>query len=266
MRTVFNAGRDSKHEIEGWFLYLCLKGWSKEKCYKRSYLFDYTIHKILSKHLLSWEMVKRRFALCTLCLYGNMFFKISRKWIQLIVLAAKCQAAVERNTALQWWWAEAPGRKARAIKWKIPAEDVFPFLIWRKRVLFEACMSVENTENRGRWENDLTELGELKQTCSFSQSSAFLQCLRLNNKVPYTLYNCSQAPQFNMPCRKEGDSFTGRGGENGAHNNNSSQERPREWTCHKQHACVRFRFNCSLNTSRLMALVIYYSTNYFSGA
>lgn len=68
----------------------------------------------------------------------------------LVVLAAKCQTAVERNTALQWWCTEAPGRKAGAIKWKIPAEDVFPFLMRRKRVLFEAGKSVENTENTGK--------------------------------------------------------------------------------------------------------------------
>lgn len=67
-----------------------------------------------------------------------------------LVLAAKCQTAVERNTALQWWCTEAPGRKAGAIKWKIPAEDVFPFLMRRKRVLFEAGRSVENTENTGK--------------------------------------------------------------------------------------------------------------------
>lgn len=70
--------------------------------------------------------------------------------MQLVVLAAKCQTAVERNTALQWRSAEAPGRKAAAIKWKIPAEDVFPFLMRRKRVLCVAGRSVENTENMGK--------------------------------------------------------------------------------------------------------------------
>ena len=75
------------------------------------------------------------------------FSKIRMEWMPLVVLAAKCQTAVERNTALQWWCTEAPGRKAGAIKWKIPAEDVFPFLMWRKRVLFEPGRSVENAEN-----------------------------------------------------------------------------------------------------------------------
>lgn len=58
------------------------------------------------------------------------------------------------NEKLQWkeiqragCWAEAPARGAGAAKWKIPAEDVFPFPMGRKRVLLEAGDSLENSEN-----------------------------------------------------------------------------------------------------------------------
>lgn len=34
-----------------------------------------------------------------------------------------------------------------------------------------------------------------------------------------------------------------------------------KWSTH-----MRFRLNCTLNTSRMMALVVYYSMNYFSTA
>lgn len=58
------------------------------------------------------------------------------------------------NVKLQWkeiqhasCGAEAPAREAGVAKWKIPAEDVFPFPMGRKRVLLEAGSSSENTEN-----------------------------------------------------------------------------------------------------------------------
>lgn len=48
------------------------------------------------------------------------------------------------------WCAEAPAREAGSAKWKIPAEDLFPFPMGRKRVLLEAGNSLENTENTGK--------------------------------------------------------------------------------------------------------------------
>lgn len=42
------------------------------------------------------------------------------------------------------------------------------------------------------------------------------------------------------------------------------KERPKEQAYCKQHVCVRFSFNCSLNTSRMMALAVYYNTNPFN--
>lgn len=128
------------------------------------------------------------------------FSKIRMEWMPLVVLAAKCQTAVERNTALQWWCTEAPGRKAGAIKWKIPAEDVFPFLMRRKRVLFEAAGLWKIQKTQGRWENDLIELWELKQANSFSQHTTFLRCFCPNNKLTYKLYNhpCAPVPNVNV--------------------------------------------------------------------
>lgn len=41
-------------------------------------------------------------------------------------------------------------REVGSTKWKIPAEDVFPFPMGRKRVLLEAGNSLENTENTGK--------------------------------------------------------------------------------------------------------------------
>lgn len=60
------------------------------------------------------------------------------------------------NAKLQWKeiqhcrlvCAEAPAREAGSAKRKIPARDVFPFPMGRKRVLLEAGDSLENTENR----------------------------------------------------------------------------------------------------------------------
>lgn len=43
--------------------------------------------------------------------------------------------------------AEAPAREAGSAQWKIPAGDVFPFPMGRKRVLLEAGDSLENPEN-----------------------------------------------------------------------------------------------------------------------
>lgn len=193
MGIAFHACRESQPRNRGlaYVFYVWSVG-AKGKCYKRARRFDNAIHNICWD-VFSLGMPGRLLAFWTQCLCRDVFLKICNEWIQLIVLAAKCQTAAERNTALQWWCAEAPGRKARAIKWKIPAEDVFPFLIWRKRVLFEAGMAVENTENRRRWENDLIELRELKQTCSFSQPTAFLLC-RSQNELTYKLYNCSRDP------------------------------------------------------------------------
>lgn len=63
----------------------------------------------------------------------------------------KRQTAVERNTALQTWCAEAPVREVGSAKWKIPAEDVFPFPMGRKRVLLlEAGNSLEIQKTQGR--------------------------------------------------------------------------------------------------------------------
>lgn len=46
--------------------------------------------------------------------------------------------------------AEAPAREAGTAKWKIPAEDMFPFAMGRKRVLLEAGSALENTESTGK--------------------------------------------------------------------------------------------------------------------
>lgn len=203
-----------------------------------------------------------------LCANGDVFLKICNDWIQLIVQTAKCQTAVERNTALQCWCAEAPSRKAQAIKWKIPAEDVFPFLIWRKRVLLEACMSVANTEKRRRrWENDLIDLKEFKHKMLFWPSRYILAVLRLNNPPTHMLYNCLQDPQLHMPDSKIEEGIVLAEGQEWRGNTKyiiTVKERPREQACCKQHVCVRFSFNCSLNTSRMMALAVYYNTNPFN--
>lgn len=55
-----------------------------------------------------------------------------------------------KKYSIAGWRAEAPAREARSAKWKIPAEDVFPLPMGRKRVLLEAGNSLENTENTGK--------------------------------------------------------------------------------------------------------------------
>lgn len=52
-----------------------------------------------------------------------------------------------KKYSIAGWCAEALAREAGSAKWKIPAEDVFPFPMGRKRVLLEAGNSLENTEN-----------------------------------------------------------------------------------------------------------------------
>lgn len=47
-----------------------------------------------------------------------------------------------KKYSIAGWCAEALAREAGSAKWKIPAEDVFPFPMGRKRVLLEAGNSL----------------------------------------------------------------------------------------------------------------------------
>lgn len=66
------------------------------------------------------------------------------------MLAQKTSNCSGKKYSIADWCAEAPVREVGSAKWKIPAEDVFPFPMGRKRVLLEAGNSLENTENTGK--------------------------------------------------------------------------------------------------------------------
>lgn len=193
MRSVFNACRESQPWNRG---LACVFMFEVEELKEIAIKDHYGLTTPCTKNSYSnvFSLGMAGSAACILDLVPGqrcVFKKL--QWLNTAYCAACKMSNCSRNTALQWWCAEAPGRKAQAIKWKIPAEDVFPFLIWRKRVLFEAGMSVENTENRRRWENDLIELGILSKHAVSANPTAFL-LWRSQSGLTYMLCNCSPDP------------------------------------------------------------------------